>query len=116
MRARAIAVCVIVLALLSTACSSTRAPTLVERCAIGHAVAVHEQSREGDLLATTAPEIRVKGTHAWARYRKTRRTEQIVFNPILVELERGDSGWTIVSERQDWPWWWRVADQTVGLK
>jgi hypothetical protein len=105
MRGRAIAVCVIVLAPLSTACSSTRAPSFVERCAVDDVIARYEQSREGDLLATTAPEIRVKGTHAWARYRMTRRTGQIMGNPVLVELERGDSGWTVVSEREDWPWW-----------
>jgi hypothetical protein len=47
---------VTVLALLSTACSSTRAPSFVERCAIDDGVARYEQSRDGDLLATTAPE------------------------------------------------------------
>jgi len=106
------------LALLLTGCRTAMVATAADQQGILSSLVAYEESRgvHPVLAREIRPRIRVEGRRAWAEYRKSRPTEQIVGSPIVVELGKEGSDWVVTAEKCNWPWWWHVVNHTIGLK
>ena len=99
-------------------CRGPGVPTAMDQQAILAVLVEYEASRGAEPVwaSQIRPEIRAKGNRVWAKYKKCRATEQIVFAPIVVQLQKRGTSWVVVSEEGNWPWWWHVVNYTVGVK
>jgi len=68
-------------------------------------------------IAQDAPlEIKIRKNKAVARYSVSFERSQFVYCPMRSELFRTSGKWAVVAHRTDEPWWWHVANRTVGVK
>ena len=98
-------------------CSATRVPTASDQQAILTALVRYEESHgaEARVAGCIRPKIEVKGQRVRAKYAKSRPTEQLVGNPIAVQLEKRQGDWVVVSEEPNWPLLRRIAVYMIGL-
>ena len=101
----------LVLGVLAGCCSVYHVPTAADHQAILSAVVQYKQSMRGQSLG---PTIRVHGNRAWAKYLTSRG--KIALYPIIVELEKKGSDWTVTAAKSNWPWWREVKNKTIGFK
>ncbi len=103
--------------LLAVGCSSWKAPSLQEHALFVRLVQ-ERLAQDGGIIHSNAPfHVRIRNARATAAYAvEYEPLIQSAFNPYKTEFRKVDGTWAITSHKWTRPWWWHVANHTIGVK